>query len=65
MRIDNKTIDGRTNDFQVVGKIIELKIKSLRSNGFLLGTCGGFKNLEWEINMFCVKVNFASPISSN
>lgn len=52
MRIDNKTIDGRTNDFQVVGKIIELKIKSLRSNGFLLGTCGGFKNLEWEINMF-------------
>ena len=38
MRIDNKTINGRTNDLQVVGKIIELKIKSLRSNGFLLGT---------------------------
>ena len=25
MRIDNKTIDGRTNDLQVVGKIIKLK----------------------------------------
>ena len=30
MRIDNKTIDGRTNDLLVVGKIIELRIKSLK-----------------------------------
>ena len=39
MRIDNKTIDGRTNDLQVVGKIIELRIKSLKR---------GMTNLNWQ-----------------
>ena len=54
MRIDNKTIDGRTNDLQVVGKIIELRIKSLKR---------GMTNLNWQTKQVLSVKNYRLSVN--